>query len=133
MPRLFALDKNFPQPIVGVLSDFQTDAMLVPLDRIDARMSTLDDWELLLALYHHADPWDGLISTRALRFVFLAQSPRLTDSCSDSQSGDLLFLTSGEPWPSWAGCGSSWFDAGPLVPEGCSPAQSSSGSAAGGS
>lgn len=63
MPRLFALDKNFPQPIVGVLSDFQADAQLVPLDRIDRRMSTLDDWELLLALHHHAEPWDGLITT----------------------------------------------------------------------
>jgi hypothetical protein len=63
MPRLFALDKNFPQPIVGVLSDFQADAQLVPLDRIDARMSTLDDWELLLALHHHSDAWDGLITT----------------------------------------------------------------------
>lgn len=59
MPRLFALDKNFPQPIVSVLSDFQADATLVPLDRINPRMSTLDDWELLLALHHHADPWDG--------------------------------------------------------------------------
>ncbi|HEV3033357.1 MAG TPA: hypothetical protein VGX72_01085 [Solirubrobacteraceae bacterium] len=63
MPRLFALDKNFPQPIVGVLSDFQADAELVPLDRIDASMSTLDDWELLLALHHHSDAWDGLITT----------------------------------------------------------------------
>jgi hypothetical protein len=63
MPRLFALDKNFPQPIVGVLSDFQADAQLVPLDHIDARMSTLDDWELLLALHHHSDAWDGLITT----------------------------------------------------------------------
>ena len=63
MPRLFALDKNFPEPIVSVLSDFQADAQLVPLDRIDARMSTLDDWELLLALHHHPDAWDGLITT----------------------------------------------------------------------
>ena len=39
MPRLFALDKNFPQPIVDVLSDFQADAQLVPVDRIDPRMS----------------------------------------------------------------------------------------------
>ncbi|MBA3809184.1 MAG: hypothetical protein H0X28_12465 [Solirubrobacterales bacterium] len=54
MPRLFALDKNFPQPI---------DAQLVPIDQIDERMSTLDDYELLLALRHHADPWDGLITT----------------------------------------------------------------------
>jgi hypothetical protein len=28
MSRLFALDRNFPQPIVGVLSDFQADAKL---------------------------------------------------------------------------------------------------------
>jgi hypothetical protein len=63
MPRLFALDKNFPQPIVDVLSDFQADAQLVPVDHIDPRMSTLDDWELLLALHRHADHWDGLITT----------------------------------------------------------------------
>jgi hypothetical protein len=63
MPRLFALDKNFPQPIVSVLSDFQADAQLVPLDRVDTRMSTLDDWELLLALHHHSGAWDGLITT----------------------------------------------------------------------
>jgi len=74
MPRFFALDRNFPQPIVGVLSDFQADATLVPLDRIDTRMSTLDDWELLLALHHHADPWDGLITTDS---SILAQGPEL--------------------------------------------------------
>ncbi len=74
MPRLFALDRNFPQPIVGVLSDFQTDATIVPLDRIDPRLSTLDDWELLLALHHHADPWDGLITTDS---SMLAQGPEL--------------------------------------------------------
>jgi len=74
MPRLFALDKNFPEPIVGVLSDFQADAQLVPLDRIDARMSTLDDWELLLALHHHSDAWDGLITTDS---SMLSQGPEL--------------------------------------------------------
>ncbi len=74
MPRLFALDKNFPEPIVGVLSDFQADAHLVPLDRIDPRMSTLDDWELLLALHHHPDPWDGLITTDS---SMLSQGPEL--------------------------------------------------------
>jgi len=74
MPRLFALDRNFPQPIVGILSDFQADAKLVPLDRIDTRLSTLDDWELLLALHHHADPWDGLITTDS---SMLAQGPEL--------------------------------------------------------
>jgi hypothetical protein len=74
MPRLFALDKNFPQPIVSVLADFQADATLIPLDQIDPRMSTLDDWELPLALHHHVDPWDGLITTDT---SMLAQGPEL--------------------------------------------------------
>jgi len=59
MPRLFALDHNFPQPIV----DFQVEAELVRIDRIDHRMPDLDDWKLLLALHHHPQPWDGLITT----------------------------------------------------------------------
>ena len=74
MPRLFALDRNFPQPIVDILSDFQADATLVSLEEIDKHMSTLDDWELLLALHHHADPWDGLITTDS---SMLAQGPEL--------------------------------------------------------
>lgn len=62
MPRLFALDHNFPDPIVTVLSDFQADAELVRIEQIDVRMPDLDDWELLLALHHHDRPWDGLIT-----------------------------------------------------------------------
>ena len=46
--RLFALDHNFPDPIVAVLADFQADADLVRIDQIDARLPDLDDWELLL-------------------------------------------------------------------------------------
>src|SRR4051812_36910333 len=63
MSRLFALDQNFPNPIVSVLAEFQTDAELVRVDQIHERMAMLDDWELLLALHHHAQPWDGLITT----------------------------------------------------------------------
>jgi hypothetical protein len=74
MPRLFALDHNFPQPIVAVLSEFQTAAELVRVDAIDARMADLDDWELLLALHHHAEPWDGLITTDS---SILNQGPEL--------------------------------------------------------
>lgn len=61
--RLFALDHNFPQPIVDVLVEFQEDAELVRIDEIHPRMPDLDDWEVLLAL--HLDPrsWDGLITT----------------------------------------------------------------------
>ena len=74
MPRLFALDHNFPQPIVSILAEFQADAELVRVDAIDQRMPDLDDWELLLALHHHADPWDGLITTDS---SMLAQGPEL--------------------------------------------------------
>lgn len=63
MPRLFALDHNFPDPIVAALRTFQADAELVRIDQIDPRMAELDDWELLLALHHHGRPWDGLITT----------------------------------------------------------------------
>lgn len=44
------------------------------VDQIDARMSDLEDWELLLALHHHAEPWDGLITTDS---SMLAQGPEL--------------------------------------------------------
>jgi hypothetical protein len=74
MPRLFALDHNFPDPIVSVLSDFQAEAELVRVDRIDDRMPDLDDWELLLALHHHSEPWDGLITTDS---SMLNQGPEL--------------------------------------------------------
>ena len=74
MPRLFALDHNFPDPIVEVLTDFQADAALVRVDQIDARMPDLDDWELLLALHHHEESWDGLITTDS---SMLNQGPEL--------------------------------------------------------
>lgn len=74
MPRLFALDHNFPQPIVDVLSEFQAEAELVRVDAIDSRMADLDDWQLLLALHHHAQPFDGLITTDS---SMLAQGPEL--------------------------------------------------------
>ena len=74
MLRRFALDHNFRQPIVAVLSEFQADADLVRVDAIDQRMPDLDDWELLLALHHHAEAWDGLITTDS---SMLSQGPEL--------------------------------------------------------
>ena len=74
MPRLFALDHNFPDPIVGVLTEYQSDARLVRVDQIDPRMPDLDDWELLLSLHLHGDSWDGLITTDS---SILNQGPEL--------------------------------------------------------
>jgi hypothetical protein len=48
---------------VRVLRDYQTDAELVSFAEIDSRLPELDDWEILLALHHHARSWDGLITT----------------------------------------------------------------------
>jgi hypothetical protein len=63
--RLFALDQNFPQPIVDALAEYIIEAELVPISDIDERLATLDDWEVMLALHHHERPWDGLITTDA--------------------------------------------------------------------
>lgn len=77
MPRLFALDHNFPEPIVEVLSEVQEgggDADLISVSDIDPRMADLDDWEIMLALHHHERPWDGLITTDS---SILNQPPEL--------------------------------------------------------
>ena len=66
MPRRFALDQNFPEPIVDGLADWLAqDAELVPVRQLDARMTTLDDWEVLAALHARETVWDGLITTDA--------------------------------------------------------------------
>jgi hypothetical protein len=59
---LFALDQNFPEPIVDALNDFIPEAELVPLREIDPLLAEVDDWEVLLALHHHERDWDGLIT-----------------------------------------------------------------------
>jgi hypothetical protein len=60
---LFALDQNFPQPIIDALDAFIPEAELVPVRAIDPLLAELDDWTLLLALHHHIRPWDGLVTT----------------------------------------------------------------------
>jgi hypothetical protein len=66
VPRRFALDQNFPEPIVDGLVDWLApDAELMPIRRIDERLATLDDWEVLQALHTDYRAWDGLITTDA--------------------------------------------------------------------
>ena len=59
---LFALDHNYPMPIIEQAKPYLRDVELVPIGDIDPRLPELDDWELLLALHHHSREWDGLIS-----------------------------------------------------------------------
>lgn len=59
---LFALDHNYPMPIVEKAKPYLRDVELVPIAEIDPRLPELEDWELLLALYHHTREWDGMVS-----------------------------------------------------------------------
>lgn len=63
--RLFALDQNFPEPIVDALVSFLFAVELVPVRKIDPSLATCEDWELLLALHRHERKWDGLITNDA--------------------------------------------------------------------
>jgi hypothetical protein len=58
----FALDEDFPDTIIDALGLGVPEAELVPVRHIDLRLRQMNDWELLLSLYH-LDTWDGLIST----------------------------------------------------------------------
>lgn len=62
MTRLFALDHNFPQPILSALVHALPQVELVPVHDIDPGFADLDDWELLRELYRHDPPWDGMIT-----------------------------------------------------------------------
>lgn len=77
MPRQFALDHNFPEPIVKVLSGVLADsgdAELTSVSEINPRMADLDDWRIMLALHHDERQWDGLITTDS---SILKQPPEL--------------------------------------------------------
>jgi hypothetical protein len=64
MPRLFALNQNFPLPIVDSVHEWlAADADLVPIVDVHSGMATLEDWEVLLALHADKRAWDGLITT----------------------------------------------------------------------
>jgi hypothetical protein len=66
MPRaLFALDHNYPLPILSALADYIPEAQLVPLSEIDPRLPELEDWQILVALRLHARPWAGLVTNDA--------------------------------------------------------------------
>jgi len=60
--RLFALDHNFPEPVLAAFADLLPMVELVPIRAIDAAWTELEDWELLRALHRHQQSWDGLIT-----------------------------------------------------------------------
>lgn len=60
--RLFALDQNFPEPIVDAFAAHIRGGEIVPVRRIREDLPTFDDWQLMLELHNDARPWDGLIT-----------------------------------------------------------------------
>jgi hypothetical protein len=60
--RLFALDHNFPQPILSAMTVALPQVELVAVRDIDPTFADLDDWELLRELHRHERPWDGMIT-----------------------------------------------------------------------
>ena len=63
--RRFALDHNFPEPVLDALALSIPMAELVPVRKIRAELTQLDDWELLKALHEDPAHWDGLITNDA--------------------------------------------------------------------
>ncbi len=59
-PIRLALDQNFPTPILAALADFIVDIELIPLRKIDPRLSNLDDRTLVIALHQLGFP--GLVT-----------------------------------------------------------------------
>jgi PIN like domain len=55
-----ALDQNFPEPVLRALAEYVVDIQLVPLRRIHARLPTLDDRQLVIALSQLG--WTGLVT-----------------------------------------------------------------------
>jgi hypothetical protein len=60
--KLFALDHNFPEPLLRATAMAIPDAELVPIREIALDMAELEDWQLLLRLYRDDRRWDGLIT-----------------------------------------------------------------------
>jgi hypothetical protein len=58
----FALDHNFPAPVMSAFGLLIPNVELVPIATIDTQFAELDDWELFVALHQHDQQWDGLIT-----------------------------------------------------------------------
>jgi hypothetical protein len=58
----FALDHNFPGPVLDAFAVMLPNVELIPLVAIDEALADVDDWELFLALHRHPQRWDGLVT-----------------------------------------------------------------------
>ena len=96
--RLFALDQNFPRPIVETLADFIVEAELVAIEDVDPRLPRAEDWQVLRFLGWHDRPWDGLITTDARmlsqpREIAALLQTRLTLVVAEAAGHDMIKAT----------------------------------------
>jgi len=47
-----ALDQNFPLPILQCVEPYLPDIQFAHIEKIDRRLSRLDDWQVIVALWH---------------------------------------------------------------------------------
>jgi hypothetical protein len=88
--QLFALDHNFPEPVLSAFADVLPMVELVPVRAVDPAWARLDDWELLAALHRHRRPWDGLITNDDHMLALPREMTVL------SQTGLTLVVSKGE-------------------------------------
>jgi len=88
--RLFALDHNFPEPVLAAFASVMPMVDVVPVRLIDSAWAELDDWELILALYRHPRAWDGLITNDEAMLSLPKEMTVL------SQTGLTLVIARGE-------------------------------------
>ncbi len=88
--RLFALDHNFPEPIVLAIAKAIPAAELVPVRAIGPELAELEDWELLARLHRDERTWDGLITNDV---AMLSQPKEMT---ALSQTRLTLVVARGE-------------------------------------
>jgi hypothetical protein len=88
--RLFALDHNFPEPVLAAFASVMPMVEVVPVRLIDSAWAKLDDWELILALHRHPRAWDGLI-TNDEAMLSLAKEMTIL-----AQTGLTLVVAKGE-------------------------------------
>ena len=96
-PR-FALDQNFPTPIVRALESYIVEAELTPLADLHPRLPVLEDWELLVALSQYAPSFAGLVTTdnsmlRQERELSVLLQTKLTLVVADAAGDDPLKAT----------------------------------------
>lgn len=97
MPPRFALDHNFPQPVVEALG-YIREAKLVPLKEVDERLTRdCEDWQILLALRQLGN-FDGFITLDSSmawlpRELAVLRQTRLTLVILESAGHDPILAT----------------------------------------